>query len=147
MSTTPPRSNRGNRGRAAVALRLSGATYSEIADTLDLASEHAAKALIERDLGHDADEPRRNELRNFEALRLEALLKGVWVKATDPAHREHIPAVKAAVAIIDRRIRLLGLDAPEEVVIHTPAAQELEQWVAQVLAADNPALEPVATDG
>lgn len=133
-----PRPNVGKRSaRAAVALRLAGADYSEIATTLGYPTDLAARRAIEDDLAVDADLPQREDLRTFEALRLDALLKSVWPKATDPGNKEHILSVKAAVSIIDRRIRLLGLDAPEEVIIHTPATAELDAWVAQVIATEN----------
>jgi hypothetical protein len=77
----------------------------------------------------------REQLRNEEAGRLERLLRSVWAKATDPMNPEHLPAVKVAVGIIDRHIRLHGLDAPSEVIVHTPTMTEIDQWVAHVTSA------------
>lgn len=49
--------------------------------------------------------------------------------------------MRAAVTIIDRRIRLYGLDAPTEITVHNPTQTELEQWVAQMVTHVMPALQ------
>jgi hypothetical protein len=42
--------------------------------------------------------------------------------------------VRTARELIDRHIRLFGMDAPTEIVVHSPTTMELEAWVAQVLS-------------
>jgi hypothetical protein len=49
---------------------------------------------------------------------------------------------KVREVIADHR-KLMGLDAPTEVVIHQPTRVELEQWVAKVVNQANP---PVTED-
>lgn len=132
---------------SAVALRLAGASYTEIAEALGFESDARARSAVERDLAAraaDADPDKRELLRAQSAARLERLLRGVWAKATNPNDPEHIPAVRTALSIIDRHTRLYGLDAPTEVTVHTPAASEIEAWVNAVIAqAGEPmALEP-----
>lgn len=125
----------GNQGTAAVALRLAGASYAEIADALLYANAREARHAVETTLSQNIpDAKARDVLRAEEAGRLERLLRSVWPKATDPNHPEHLPAVKTATGIIDRHIRLHGLDAPAEIVVHTPTAAEIDQWVAKVTA-------------
>ena len=59
----------------------------------------------------------------------------------------------AALSIIDRHIRLMGLDAPTEISIHTPTQHEIERWVdgvaqggaSDLLAPCSAALAAVAT--
>jgi hypothetical protein len=122
-------------GPAAVALRLAGASYHEIAEALSLSSARLARAAVEETLAAQAVDPTtREHLRAEEGARLDRLLRGVWAKATDLNHPEHLPAVKVARDLIDRRIRLYGLDAPSEVVVHTPTMLEIDQWVATVTA-------------
>jgi len=125
-----------NQGPAATALRLAGASYHEIADALGFPSPAAARLAVETTLAARVGDPQTREtLRAEEAGRLERLLRSVWGKATDPNGPEHLPAVKMAVSIIDRHIRLYGLDAPHEITIHTPTSAEIDAWVAQVTGA------------
>ena len=64
-----------------------------------------------------------------ESLRLDRLLRSLWAKATDENSEEQIPASRTALAIVDRWIKLNGLDAPSEHVIYNPSQKELEAWV------------------
>jgi len=120
--------------RAAVSLRLAGAPFDEIAEVLGLSSADAARQKVELGLAAERwDDEQRDALRAEEASRILALLKPMWSKATDPDDPEHIPAAKTALQFIDRHARLLGLDAPTEVVVHNPTTSEIDQWVASVL--------------
>ena len=65
---------------------------------------------------------------------MERLLRSVYKKATDPDHPEHLAAVRTSVAIIDRWARIYGIDAPTEVVVYSPTAGEIEQWLKVVSA-------------
>jgi len=117
-------------GPAATALRLAGASYAEIADTLALADAKAARDIVEKHLAtNDNDAEARNKLRTEEAARIERVLMGVWNKAVTPTHPEHLPAARVALALIDRHARLLGLDQPTEVVVYTPTTTEIDNWV------------------
>jgi hypothetical protein len=130
-----PRPRDGNSGRAAVALRLAGASFHEIADTLGLADYIAARNMVEKDLAARLDDPEaRTKLRNEEAARIERILRGVWNKAVSPEDPEHLPAARVALALIDRHARLLGLDMPTEVIVHSPTTSEIDLWVSQVIA-------------
>jgi hypothetical protein len=60
----------------------------------------------------------------------------VWQKATSPTDPEHLQAAKLAMSLIDRHIRLHGLDAPQEVVVYNPAAAEIDAWVARMVKND-----------
>lgn len=121
---------------AALALRLAGAGYDEVADALGLGSALDARREAETALAARAwgDEAGRERLRAESGARLERLLRSVWPKATSPDHPEHLPAVRVARELIDRHVRLFGLDAPAEVVIHSPTATEIDRWVANMLA-------------
>ena len=128
-------------GMAALALRLAGATYAEIAETLTYASSDIARVAVESELANMAADPeKREQLRMLESTRLERLLRSLWQKAIDPETPEHLSYVKTALSIIDRRIRLFGLDAPTEIAIHTPTQAEIDAWVAQVSSSAHEAL-------
>jgi hypothetical protein len=124
--------DRRTRQEAAVALRIAGANYSEIATTLGYMSSAKAREAVERALAASIDSDDRERLRTLEGKRLERLLRGLWRKATDDANPEHLSAVRTAVAVIDRHARLFGLDAPQQMVVYTPAGEEIAGWVAQM---------------
>lgn len=131
-------------GAAAVQLRVQGTSYSDIAFTMGLRGPREALTLVTRELAalaaDDASED-RDHLRREASAQLDHLLVGVMAKASDPDDAEHLVAVRAAVTIIDRRIRLYGLDAPTEITVHNPTQTELEQWVAQIVTHVMPALQ------
>ena len=122
-------------GRAAVGLRLAGASYGEIAEVLGYSTAVQAREAIEQDLALEATTAGRDELRDLEGERILKLLRNVWVKATSPRDPEHLAAAKVALALIDRRIRLYGLDAPQEIVVYNPSASEIDEWVAKMIQA------------
>lgn len=121
-------------GMSALALRLAGASYIEVAQALGLAGIADARELIESTLANKVTSQDREHLRQEEAARLDRLQRGVWAKAIDPNHPEHLPAVKVALQISESRRRLLGLDAPTEISVHTPTQDEIERWVSTVSA-------------
>jgi len=138
-------------GAAALALRLAGAGYDEIADALSLASARVAREHVEAALEARAwdDVSGREKMRAENGARLDRLLRSVWAKATQPDHPEHLQAIKVARELIDRHCKLYGLDAPSEVVIHTPTASEIDRWVADMIgnsAADLKAMEAPIID-
>jgi hypothetical protein len=118
------------RAEAAVALKIAGATYTDIAKTLDYSSASIARQAVERSLAATAGTEDRAKMRLLESKRLERLLRSVWKRATDPADAEHLSYVRAALALIDRHSRLHGLDAPQQMVVYSPAQSEIEAWVA-----------------
>ena len=130
-------------GAAAVQLRVSGASFEDVARTLGLSSTRHAIRLVTNELAARAEEDAdpRNRLRAELSSALEELRKSVWAKATNPESDEHLVAVRAAVSVIDRQAKLHGLDAPSEVVIHTPTQTELDQWVATMVEQTMPQLE------
>lgn len=133
LATGKPGFKNHRQGMAAVALRLAGASYLEIAETLTFADADTARIAVESELANlTVNGEARETLRNLESARLERLLRSVWQKATDPTNPEHLAAVKIANGIVDRHIRLFGLDAPTEISIHTPTQAEIDAWVAQV---------------
>ena len=130
-----------NRERAAVSLRVAGASWVEIAEVLDLAGPEVARTLVEAGLAAErVDEAEVAVLRAEESQRLLTLLRGVWGKAVDGEAPDHIPALRAALAVVDRRAKLLGLDAPAEVVVHNPDGSEIDRWVRAMIEQHTPEL-------
>jgi hypothetical protein len=129
------------RGNAAVAMRIAGATYTDIARTLEYTSPTHARQAVERSLAASAGTEGREQMRFLEARRLERILRGLWTKATSDTimvkgqevdNPDHLAYARTAIAVIDRHARLYGLDAPQEMVIYNPSGAELEAWVAKM---------------
>jgi hypothetical protein len=125
--------DRQTRVEAAIALKIAGANYSEIAEVLGYPNVATARSAVERGLASTADEEDRKQLRIVSGRRLERLLRAVWSKATDETHPEQLAAMRTALALIDRHIRLWGQDAPSEMVVYSPTAGEMEAWIAEMV--------------
>ncbi|PJK03307.1 hypothetical protein CO612_09145 [Lysobacteraceae bacterium NML71-0210] len=93
-----------------MALRKDGLTFAEIAEALAYNSPQAAHDAVKRALDRVVREPAL-DLLALESERLD----GLW-KATYPAAKEgDTKAIAACLRIMERRAKLLGLDAPERV--------------------------------
>lgn len=114
---------------------MDGMSYRDIARYLQTTIP-AVKRSIEKYLEEttaETSQATRETLRRREDARLDALLHPVWQKAMDADHPEHLPAVRTALAIADRRAKLHGLDAPTELIVHNPTVAEIDRWVAGVV--------------
>jgi hypothetical protein len=127
---------------AALSLSLSGASWSEIAMTLGFPTPRAAKLAVEkalvRQLGTEDD---KVKMRAMAGARLDRLLRGVWAKAIDPVNPEQMVAQSRARELIADHNKLFGLNAPTEMVVHTPTQSELEDWVLRMTATMVPIVE------
>jgi len=97
------------REKAAFALRIAGATYTQIGAQLGISRSGAYRAVarvLER-TRNDADTG-ANELRRLETERLDALQVALWGLAS----KGDTGAIDRILKIMERRARLLGLDAP-----------------------------------
>ena len=94
----------------AIELRKSGATYEQIALALGYASRGAAYNAVMAGLMMAISEPAES-VREMEAMRLDALLLGLWQKARSG----DLQVIDRVLKIMDRRARLLGLDAPAKI--------------------------------
>ena len=124
--------DRHNRQEAAVALRIAGATYADIARTLNYSSVTHAREAVERALASSVGDDNREQMRFIEGRRLERLLRGLWKKATDEENDEQLAAARTALAVIDRHAKLYGLDAPTVHAVYSPTATEMEQWLSGI---------------
>lgn len=125
------------KAQAAVALRLAGASYDEIATTLGYQSAGRAIAAVEGELAESVRAEDRERQREISGRRYERLIRSVWTKATTE-NPEHLVAVRTAADLITRYNNLWGLNAPTEFHVSSPTTAELERWVAQMTAAQAP---------
>ena len=128
--------------RQALELRKAGATFEQIARQLGYANAGGAYKIVQAALRDTVQQP-ADEVRQLELERLDAMLRALWPAAIQGKWL----AVDRCLLIMDRRARLLGLDAPTrrivEVIDDTTIDREIQRLLEQ-LAQNDP--EPVATD-
>ena len=135
-AATPERVAMTEKERDALELRKSGLTFEQIARELSYSNGGGAYKAVTRALAATLQEPAA-ELRRLEVERLDSLLQGLWEKAT----AGDVQAVDRCLSIMERRSRLLGLDAPTRRVVDfithdafARAVQELEAEIAELEA-------------
>lgn len=130
--------------QAALSLKLSGASYTQIAQMLDYSSAYRARSAVERVLASAADSAEdRDMMRELTKRRLDRLLQSVMGKAVDTSDPEHLAYNARALAIIDRSAKMYGLDAPTQVQI-TPTHEKVQEYLqkfTEVVGADKDAEE------
>lgn len=93
----------------ALQLRIAGAKYSVIGERLGVNKSTAYRAVQEELAELDTLKSTLAErLRDLEAERCERLILGLWSNAT----RGDDKAVHAVLRVMERKAKLLGLDAP-----------------------------------
>jgi hypothetical protein len=133
---------RERKANSAVQMKLAGATWGEIAEVLGYPTERAALVATEQALEKQLQTMEsQSEMRRLAMLRLERLLRSVWSKGINGEDPEHLAANARASALIAQYTKLFGLDAPSEMVVHSPTATEIERFVSVVQQANTPALE------
>ena len=126
------------RQRQALELRKAGVPYATIAERLGYASTGGAHKAVASALKKTLAEP-ADDLRRLEVERLDALLSALWRQAKEGNQG----AVDRCIRIMERRAKLLGLDAPTKQDI-TSGGEKLkayigwtpEQWAAEEKADD-----------
>ena len=118
MSKNDPRTiTAAERRRRSVALRKEGLSYQAIADELGMARSSVhhtvgkAMATLEKEIEGEA-----RLLGALEMERLDNLQVAIWSRAMEG----HLGSVDRVLKIMDRRARLLGLDAPARIAHTTP---------------------------
>lgn len=118
------------RRKQSLTLRLSGMTYAEIAENLGV-SNYTAWQDVNQALA-DIPKSEADQLREEEVGRLDRMQRAVW----DAALAGDLQAMQTVLKIVDRRAKLLGLDAPQQVELSGDA--DLDAVVRKIIsAADN----------
>ena len=109
----------------ALKLRLSGASYREIADRLGYGGPSGAYKAVSSELSRRLTEP-ADELRELELARLDRVQMSLWklLTSVEVLPEDLIPATNAWIRLSKRRSDLLGLDAPKKIDI-TARVREL----------------------
>lgn len=134
---TPERIDVDKRRAKCLELRASGLSLRAIAAKVGMAHSSVAEA-IEAELNELTKEP-AERLRTVEVARLDRLLKAMWPKAM----KGDVYRVDRCLKIMERRAKLLGLDAPtkqehtgkdgEALFGKEPRAMSLAEMQAEVI--------------
>jgi hypothetical protein len=110
------------RQRRALEARLAGVTYERIARALGYRNASGAWKAVARGMARSLREP-AEAVRLLELERLDRLLAGIWGRATGgPDRPADLAALDRVLKIMERRSRLLGLDAPLHLDLHALVA-------------------------
>jgi hypothetical protein len=134
----------GTRREAMLKAWAAGYTFQEIADKWNFRSAGFARAAIERALADtDIVLDRKAERDRFTSSLL-GHHKVAAELAADPDEPERMAWMRMDLIVIDRLAKLMGLDAPTQIVIN-PGADEFEQLTTQLAIAAG-AVVPVEAD-
>lgn len=98
------------RERQVVELRRTGATWEGIAQAVGYSNAGGAYKAYQRAMARVFDQPVK-ELRNAELDRLDRLQRAFWKGAVDG----NVRSADFILRVIDKRAKLLGLDAPTKI--------------------------------
>lgn len=93
----------------ALELRKAGIPYQRIAESLGYKDASGAWRAVKAALKKTLQEP-ADELRQIEIIRLDAMLSSIWASVKQGQYG----AIDRAIKILERKSKLLGLDAPAE---------------------------------
>lgn len=117
-------------GARALELRMSGATYQQISDALNISSKGVAYAHVQAALRVETERVAelREEYRDLQLARIERLTRAHWVKALEG----DIDASKHVLTLMQRQAALLGLDAPKQVQISGGVAEAADDALTRL---------------
>lgn len=105
------------RAAAVIRFRKAGLTYDEIGEQVGLTKGRISKILKQHlEAVRTKTEEDTEEYVRLENARLDQLWKGIYPQAI----RGSLGAIDRAIKIMDRRAKLLGLDAPSKTALTDP---------------------------
>lgn len=120
--------------RSAVAMKIAGASYSDIARVLEYTSPAAARVAVETALAASADmDTDYKSARAIASAQLDGLLRAVYTQAIDKENVDQLAYQRQALSVIDRKIKLHGIDAPQMITVVDPTAEEFERVVTHMM--------------
>lgn len=136
--TSPRRIDARERAAEALSMRKAGKSYRAIAAALGYRSPQAAFDAVQRAFGRLGTES-AEDLRALELLRLDAL----WKVHFSAARQGDVAGTQICLRIMERRAKLLGLDAPTQAAVRAehrvegvhgvlvvPAPMSEDEWLA-----------------
>lgn len=133
--------------RAATAAHLAGFTWDQIATRYEYSSAKAVQVAVESLIGRTFTSSDLSAARNKSLARKEQILKGLYYDATHPfisdengektgeRNEAHLPAVDRALRVLESIDRLLGLNAPTQIEVYRPGAEEFMETLGEIRSA------------
>lgn len=117
--------------RKAIELRRAGYTYEDIANAIGYADHTGARDACLRAIKRSMSDAGVDELRQGELDRLDRLQRSAWTSAL----QGDLQAIATCLRIIDRRSKLLGLDAPikQEILLEQVDGGMIDREVARLV--------------
>ena len=107
----------------ALELRKAGANYVQIAAQLGMKYPSTAMMALRRQMERLRPVAMATELRELEAIRLDAIWLRLWQRfQANPSDQ----VVRSMMQVMERRARLLGLDAPVQHEVSGPDGQPIQ---------------------
>lgn len=121
-----------SKAEQAITLRIQGTSWQNVCRLLNYSNTYAARKSVENYISqvHPSDEELSHQ-RYLHTRRLERLLNSVMPTAVKTSSPSHLAYNARALAILDRVAALQGLNAPQQQVVYTPRAEEIENYVAK----------------
>lgn len=110
------------RDARAWALRMSGATYTEVGQALGVSKQRAEQICKRMHRVHAPTSEQVEAHRELDLMRLDRILRAVWPDAL----KGNQGAVDRVLRIQERRAKLLGLDAPSKSEVGGPGGGPVE---------------------
>lgn len=124
-----------SRHKAAAILLVNGMDVEAITQMLDYPDEATCQKDLERavaDIGMDSWD--KAAMRRIMSARLEQ----AWKIGITNANRRGYPAREAALSnairAAERLIKLYGLDAPAEMIVHNATTEQINAWIQSMMA-------------
>jgi len=117
----------------ALELRKAGVSYQRIAETLGYKDASGAWRAVKSALKKTLQEPAA-ELRTLEIERLDAMLSAIWASVKQGQYG----AIDRAIKIMERKAKLLGMDAPVKIAPVDPDGNKYELLVKYADPNDKP---------
>jgi len=132
---------RDRKAAAALQMKQAGETWEDIAEVLGYPTGRMALVATEKALEKQLGTAESQKfLRQLASRRLDQVLRAIYPKAIDPEDPEQMIAATKVREIIATSMKLHGLEAPTQIVHHSPHESEIDAWVAEVVTSKIPAL-------
>lgn len=122
-STSQAALSAAERQRLALEMRIAGHTFEAIAIELGYSHARGAKKAVDAGLRKTLQEP-ADQLRDLEVARMDVMLNSIWPRVLKGEPR----AIEVAIKVLERRARLLGLDAPQKINIEQVIAETADRY-------------------
>lgn len=117
------------RRSAAMELRAQGYSYRQIAEKLNYYDANTAREAVLKGLDRLVIEPGKDMI-GIELLRLDMMTAAIMPLASDPEN-PNLKAVDRMLKIMERRSKMLGLDAPKATDIRVRVEDEVRQLASK----------------